>query len=318
MDCLSWLRTQWDRALAWSLVALGAVLVVAGGLQSRAAWTVADQLSFMLSAGLGGTLAIATGATLLVSAGLRDEWRRLHRQAAPPTTVTPTAPGANREWCGPLGWALFAVAAVVLVAGSRGSATAASDPEQVAFLISGGVGALLLALVGAALVVSTELRSVAGELARLRRNPAANPAPARRRNSVLATVIVALTGAVIIGLGWARAAGTVRMQTALDGLALAAAGLALAALTLAAVGIRLRQAVSRELAIVPVEDAGTVRLEHRPSAVRSANGFYTVHGLGRFHRPSCPALSSTGGERQPVARAGTGLEPCLLCVEEVT
>ena len=55
---------------------------------------------------------------------------------------------------------------------------------------------------------------------------------------------------------------------------------------------------------------------HRALANGSANGFYTVHGLGRFHRPSCPALSSTGGERQPVPRSGTHLEPCLLCVEE--
>lgn len=312
MDCVSWLRTQWDRALAWSLIALGAVLVVTGGLQSRAAWTVADQLSFILSAGLGGALAIAAGATLLLSAGLRDEWRRLYQlQGAPP----PPATGADREWCGPLGWALFAVAAMVLVAGSRGSATAASDPEQVAFIISGGLGALLLALVGAALVLSTELKSIAVELGRLRPSPATNSASARRGNGAVGAGIVVLAGLVIVGLGWARAAGTARMQTALDGLALAAAGLALAALTLAVVGLQLRRAVSRELATLAVE-ADTIRMELRPTAVRSANGFYTVHGLGRFHRPSCSALSSMEGERQSVTRAETRLEPCLLCVEE--
>lgn len=316
MDCLSWLRTQWDRALAWSLIALGAVLVVTGGLQSRAAWTVADQLSFILSAGLAGTLAIAAGATLLLSAGLGDEWRRLYQlQAAPPAAATPPATGANREWCGPLGWALFAVAAIVLMAGSRGSATAASDPEQVAFIISGGLGALLLALVGAALVLSTELRSVAVELSRLRPSRATNSASARGGDGALGAGIVVLAGLVIVGLGWARAAGTARMQTALDGLALAAAGLALAALTLAVVGLQLRRAVSRDLATLAVE-AATFRVEHRPTADRSANGFYTVGGLGRFHRPSCPALSSMEGERHSVARAGTRLEPCLLCVEE--
>lgn len=321
MDSLSWLRTQWDRALAWSLIALGAVLVGIGGLQSRAAWTVADQLSFMLSAGLGGMLAIAAGATLLIAAGLRDEWRRLHRMAAAsPQTGPPPAWAWHREWRGPLGWAFFGVAAVVLVVGSRGAATAASDPEQVAFLISGGLGALLLALVGAALVLASELGGVGAELAQPGlRSTAADAAPRRGHNVVVAFGIIALTGPVVVGLGWARAAGTARMQTALDGLAVAAAGVALAALTLAAAGVRLRRAISRELATLAAgfEGEGTVSPDHRPAAVRSAsNGFYTVPGLGRFHRPTCPALSSKAGGRQAVVRADTHLEPCLLCVEE--
>ncbi len=317
MDGVSWLRTQWDRALAWSLIVLGAVLVGIGGLQSRAAWTVADQLSFMLSAGLGGMLAIAAGATLLISAGLRDEWRRLHRlQASSPSAVSPSALVRHREWRSPLGWALFAASAVVLVAGSRGAATAASDPEQVAFLISGGLGALLLALVGAALVLASELGGVGTELAQPgRRSIGADPAPHRGRSVVVAIWIIALTGPVVLALGWARAAGTAQMQTALDGLAVAATGLALAAFTLAAVGIRLRQSVGRELTTLAAEHEGTVSLA-RPLPVRSANGYYTVAGLGRFHRPACPALSSAPGEQQAVPGNQTRLEPCLLCVEE--
>ena len=45
---------------------------------SNTAYT-AEQLPYVLSGGIGGALLVALGATLLISADLRDEWHKLDR-----------------------------------------------------------------------------------------------------------------------------------------------------------------------------------------------------------------------------------------------
>jgi hypothetical protein len=60
MDPTKWLRLQWDRALAWVLVGAGAIALI-------------------ISGGMGGIFLLGVGATLWLSADLRDEWRKLDR-----------------------------------------------------------------------------------------------------------------------------------------------------------------------------------------------------------------------------------------------
>jgi hypothetical protein len=76
---MTWLRAEWDRFLAWGLLVVGAVLLVVGAVQVADHRYLADQLSFIMSAGLGGLGCIGFGAGLIVSADLHDEWRKLDR-----------------------------------------------------------------------------------------------------------------------------------------------------------------------------------------------------------------------------------------------
>lgn len=72
-----WLRVQWDRSAAWGCVALGALLLVVGwyGMSDKA--LAEQQLPYLLSGGLGGLFLLGLGSALLLSADLRDEWRKL-------------------------------------------------------------------------------------------------------------------------------------------------------------------------------------------------------------------------------------------------
>lgn len=79
MDRLRWVRTNWDRALGWALVAVGAIVLYVGWDHVSQSGYPAEQLPYILSAGIGGVLLVALGATLLVSADLRDEWTKLDR-----------------------------------------------------------------------------------------------------------------------------------------------------------------------------------------------------------------------------------------------
>ena len=77
MGGMTWLRAEWDRFLAWGLLVTGAVLLVIGAVQVADHRYLADQLSFIMSAGIGGLACIGFGAGLIVSADLHDEWRKL-------------------------------------------------------------------------------------------------------------------------------------------------------------------------------------------------------------------------------------------------
>jgi hypothetical protein len=82
VDAVKWARTTWDRLVGWSLVVGGAALVLTGAVRVAGARYLADQLSFLMSAGVGGLGAIVFGSALLVTAGLHDEWCKLDRLEA--------------------------------------------------------------------------------------------------------------------------------------------------------------------------------------------------------------------------------------------
>lgn len=77
MDIAKWLRLQWDRVLAWAFVAAGAIALIVGWAGVSGTAYAAGQLPYIISGGIGGIFLLGVGATLWLSADLRDEWRKL-------------------------------------------------------------------------------------------------------------------------------------------------------------------------------------------------------------------------------------------------
>jgi hypothetical protein len=76
---LRWLRVQWDRALAVTVFVAGVVALVVGWAGISDEVFAARQLPYLLSGGIGGLFLLGAGATLWLSADLRDEWHQLRR-----------------------------------------------------------------------------------------------------------------------------------------------------------------------------------------------------------------------------------------------
>ncbi|MGH9000873.1 MAG: hypothetical protein ACRDY7_15945 [Acidimicrobiia bacterium] len=74
---LRWLRNQWDRTAAVVAAVLGAVALLAGWLGASATVYPAQQIPFIISGGLVGVVLMGLGATMWMSADMRDEWRKL-------------------------------------------------------------------------------------------------------------------------------------------------------------------------------------------------------------------------------------------------
>lgn len=79
MDVLKLLRFQWDRCLAVALGLAGAAAIFLGWLGVSDAVLPSEQIPYVVSGGLGGLFLLGIGATLWISADLRDEWRALDR-----------------------------------------------------------------------------------------------------------------------------------------------------------------------------------------------------------------------------------------------
>jgi hypothetical protein len=107
MDLRTWLKAQWDRALAVALVLLGALALLLGWLGIDDALYPGQQIPYVLSGGIGGLLAVGVGAVLWLSADLRDEWRKLddidqklerileHQASTAAAEATPVEPDAT-------------------------------------------------------------------------------------------------------------------------------------------------------------------------------------------------------------------------------
>jgi hypothetical protein len=79
MDIAKVLKKQWDRAIALALTVLGAVFLISGWIGVSGTALLWEQAPYMVSGGLGGIFLLGVGATLWISADLRDEWRKLDR-----------------------------------------------------------------------------------------------------------------------------------------------------------------------------------------------------------------------------------------------
>ena len=81
MDMTTWVRAQWDRVLAWALIAAGLVALLVGWIGVSGTPYLAEQLPYLVSAGMLGLFLLGLGATVWISADLRDEWRKLDEVA---------------------------------------------------------------------------------------------------------------------------------------------------------------------------------------------------------------------------------------------
>ena len=72
-----WAVAQWDRVVGWTCVGTGAVLTLSGALSVSSAQDQLDQLSYLASGPAIGLFLLGVGAILILTADLRDEWRKL-------------------------------------------------------------------------------------------------------------------------------------------------------------------------------------------------------------------------------------------------
>ena len=151
------------------------------------------------------------------------------------------------EWERTLAWTLIGAAPLALLWGWQHLAGTPFGAEEVAYLISGGLTAVVLLLGGVAALITADLRDEHYKLERLESVVWGGDSPApevgRWWAARLGCVVVVAVG--FGAAGWARAAGTGRLSVALDGLALAALGPLLAAAGLAVHAVLARRAVVR-------------------------------------------------------------------------
>lgn len=79
MDLKRFLRAEWDRVAGYGFVFAGAVVLVFGFIGVRTAADVIDEISYLVTGGIGAIFLLGVGATLLLSADLHDDFRKLHR-----------------------------------------------------------------------------------------------------------------------------------------------------------------------------------------------------------------------------------------------
>ena len=78
-QALAWLKADWDRAAGIALIIAGGIALFVGSQGVADSAFVVEALSYIASGGLVGVLLVAGGLTLLLSADLHDEWRKLDR-----------------------------------------------------------------------------------------------------------------------------------------------------------------------------------------------------------------------------------------------
>ena len=154
MDTVTRLRRTWDWVLGVACLGLAAVVLTAGAMATSGAHHVADQLSFIISGGLGGLLLLAAGSTLVIAAALTDEARKLDRLEAalpfdlPGVALRSTTIVLRRGRILAAGGLAVALTFVV-VAWIRASGAADPNPEAFEAVGTGAIGLLIGALVAA-------------------------------------------------------------------------------------------------------------------------------------------------------------------------
>lgn len=86
------LRTHWERTLGVVLVLLGVVLGVVGYAGVKGARYAVDEISFLISGGVGGILALMIGTMLLISGDRREQLTALDGLADALEADTASAP----------------------------------------------------------------------------------------------------------------------------------------------------------------------------------------------------------------------------------
>jgi hypothetical protein len=87
---------QWDRVGGLALVLVGLGVLIAGCAGVSNATETVDQMSYLISGGILGLFLLGLGATLWLSADLRDEWRKMDHLQASVDALSATLASAGR------------------------------------------------------------------------------------------------------------------------------------------------------------------------------------------------------------------------------
>jgi len=278
MDVMTWLRAEWDRVLGFTLIALGAVLLVLGYIGVSDSPYVAEQLAYIVSGGLGGLFLLGAGATLLILADLHDEWRKLDRVEAMLSGQIPLPHRLQTNGVAPSSHSTAPVSP---------APTPATSP---------------------ALMVETTVAEPEGRSADRTSGPSAVAVFRKERFTLGIGMLLAV--AVLFG-SWARAANVDQPKPAIAAVGVAVFGLVLVAL--GAVGSTLT--VKRHVQLRKGRLFTPFLAPEEPMAVApvAAGTLVVAPGLTRYHRAECPSVARLAV--QPLDRRSIpgGLEPCHLC-----
>jgi len=296
-DVKRFLRAEWDRVAGYGCVAAGLVLLVAGFVGVRTSADVIDEISYLVTGGIGSIFLLGVGATMLLSADLHDDFRKLHRveekldrverllRAQHPEVLAVDDPPSSG---GPAGADRRAMASAVPV----GAAEADGEPADNAVA---GVGQPALAV---------------GDRGML----------AVRRGRLFAAVGIAVA-AVLFGAGALRTSHQASTDHMAGSVGLALGGALLVAFVAALMVAQLRATVEqRKVAVLGPWLTGTAtdRADAAFTAVdaptRSAGeGVFVVAGLPFYHRAGCQLLADRPVTEVDRAALGPATAPCRLC-----
>jgi len=79
MNLINLAKKQWDRSAAIVSTVIGVIALLGGWLGVRGTPVLPEQTRYIVSGGIGAIFFLGVGATLWLSADLRDEWRKLDR-----------------------------------------------------------------------------------------------------------------------------------------------------------------------------------------------------------------------------------------------
>ena len=310
MDLMTWLRAEWDRVLGFTLIALGAVLLVLGYLGVSSSPYVAEQLSYIVSGGLGGLFLLGAGATVLILADLHDEWRKLDRVEAMLTGQIPFPAPRPTNGVAP------APDVPTVPAGRPAAPVAPPSAEAAPAMMAetNGRADTLGRWNLASPVVAAAPDRTGPTTAPDRPGPTA--AAVFRRERFTLGIGLLLAVAVLFG-SWAKASRVDDPKPALAAVAVAVFGLVLVALGAVGSTLTVKRHVQLRKALVfaPWLAPDEARLPGSPVTVPPDSGgpLVVAPGLTRYHRADCPSVA--GLPVRPLDRRSipTGLAPCRLC-----
>ena len=256
------------------------------------------------------------------------------------------------EWDRVAGFGLIGLGALLLVVGYDGVSRSPYVAQQLAYIVSGGLGGMFCLGFGGVLLVGADLHDEWRKLDRIeaairgeaadetaadrvdgepvlatngkrrapRLVPSAAPAGEGHANvALLAGLSVAL---IVMIIGWNKAAGTGDAKVAFSGLAVSLAGVVVASAMVAAYTFWLRRSVGNRQAELLGPYLVAEAASHPPVRARQPRTsgddpidapVLVAPGLTHFHRPGCPAIAGVKTKVTPRARVRSGLSPCGIC-----
>jgi hypothetical protein len=279
MDIMIWLKSQRDRVVAWLLIAIGGLCILAGWIGVTNTVQVYNQLTYLVSGAIVGLFFLGVGVALLLSADFHDEWRKLDRIEA----VLRGRPLADIERVVDLD---AADGGSVPNAAAASSGAPLRDNQSQPVMMASAVPA------GAALAL-----------------------PIRRE--VTWAVPGLVVSVILIAFGWIKSTNSTDAQVGADALLIAVYGVFACGIGVALHSRWLRQSLARRkgrllgpILALDVDTDDEVAVTTQPPADDGA--LYVAEHGRRFHRAGCAIVAS---QKAVPAQAGdvTGLLPCQLC-----